>query len=118
MISLASCHGNGRKPRVRGAAGNLAVSSWRAIGGQVDSSPTIEAELTVPVPDLAHSDQIMVSGGQRQPLGMLEDDTGLGSENLAAMNLFQGLGIVLHGAVGRIDEDYIKLELPALQDSQ
>ena len=74
--------------------------------------------MAVPVPDLAHSGQIMVSGLQGQPLGMLEDDTGSRSENLAAMNLFQGLGIALHVVVGRIDEDYIKLALPALQDSQ
>ena len=70
------------------------------------------------MPDLAHSAQIMVSGLQGQPPGMLEDDTGSRSENLAAMNLFQGLGIVLHGVVGRIDENYIKLVHSTLQDSE
>ena len=34
------------------------------------------------------------------------------------MNLFQGPGIVLHGVVGRIDEDYTKLAHSTLQDSK
>ena len=74
--------------------------------------------MAVPVPDLAYSRQIIVSRGQSEPLGMFQDDTGLGSQNMAVMNLFQGLGVLLHVIVGRIYEDYIKFALPTLQDSK
>ena len=107
-----------QRPGEKCGLGALIIASRQVTGCRVDSSPTIHAELTVPLPDFAHSAQIMESGRQGQPLGMLEDDAGSRSKKLTAMNLFQGLRIALHGAVGRIDEDYIKLAPLALQDLQ